>query len=325
MQGRVAGVQMTTNNGEPGGGVQVRIRGGTSIRASNDPLYVIDGVPLQNESPVAGAMINGVNAALPAQPAQLDQPERHRVDHGAEGRLGDRHLRQPRRQRRRPDPDQARSRAAARRSSTTRTSPASIAARHLDFLDGDQYRTFVQQQVAAGKLPATQPALTARRTRTGRSALTAHRLRARTTTSPSRAAPQQTNYRASLNYFDQQGVVIDNGLKRYQGRLNGHTRRSTASSASTLNLTASRVNNDYLAMENGGGFTGGVFTNVAIYNPTLPVHVLDPATGQTKLLRDRRRRAGVRNPVALAKQITDRAPENRILGNVTGTLTLMTA
>ncbi|HEX7940673.1 MAG TPA: carboxypeptidase regulatory-like domain-containing protein, partial [Gemmatimonadaceae bacterium] len=50
MQGRVAGLQMTTNNGEPGGGVQVRIRGGTSITASNDPLYVIDGVPLQNES-----------------------------------------------------------------------------------------------------------------------------------------------------------------------------------------------------------------------------------------------------------------------------------
>jgi iron complex outermembrane receptor protein len=46
MQGRVAGLQMTTNNGEPGGGVLVRIRGGTSIRASIDPLFVIDGVPL---------------------------------------------------------------------------------------------------------------------------------------------------------------------------------------------------------------------------------------------------------------------------------------
>src|SRR6185503_14125213 len=44
----------------------------------------------------------------------------------------------------------------------------------------------------------------------------------------------------------------------------------------------SRVNNDYIPFENGGGFTGGVFTNVAIYNPTQPVTVKDPTTGQTK-------------------------------------------
>src|SRR4051812_18982535 len=50
LQGRVAGVQMTSNSGEPGAGAQIRIRGGTSISASNDPLYVIDGVPMQNES-----------------------------------------------------------------------------------------------------------------------------------------------------------------------------------------------------------------------------------------------------------------------------------
>ena len=41
---------VTSNNGEPGGGAQIRIRGGTSISASNDPLYVVDGVPLQNEN-----------------------------------------------------------------------------------------------------------------------------------------------------------------------------------------------------------------------------------------------------------------------------------
>ena len=53
VQGRVTGVQMVTNNGEPGAGVQIRVRGGTSISASNDPLYVVDGVPLQNEQTVA--------------------------------------------------------------------------------------------------------------------------------------------------------------------------------------------------------------------------------------------------------------------------------
>jgi TonB-linked SusC/RagA family outer membrane protein len=46
LQGRAAGVQITTNSGTPGGGVTVRVRGSSSISASNQPLYVIDGVPL---------------------------------------------------------------------------------------------------------------------------------------------------------------------------------------------------------------------------------------------------------------------------------------
>lgn len=46
IQGKVAGVQVVDNN-EPGGGLAIRIRGGTSVGASNEPLYVIDGVPLQ--------------------------------------------------------------------------------------------------------------------------------------------------------------------------------------------------------------------------------------------------------------------------------------
>ena len=44
--GKVAGVQVTSNSGAPGSGSTIRIRGGASINASNDPLIVIDGVPL---------------------------------------------------------------------------------------------------------------------------------------------------------------------------------------------------------------------------------------------------------------------------------------
>jgi iron complex outermembrane receptor protein len=46
--GKVPGVQITPNNGMPGSGSRIRIRGGTSLNASNDPLIVIDGVPLDN-------------------------------------------------------------------------------------------------------------------------------------------------------------------------------------------------------------------------------------------------------------------------------------
>jgi iron complex outermembrane receptor protein len=52
--GKVSGVQITSSNGAPGSGSTIRIRGGTSLNASNDPLIVIDGVPLDNNS-ISGA------------------------------------------------------------------------------------------------------------------------------------------------------------------------------------------------------------------------------------------------------------------------------
>ena len=48
LAGKVAGVNITTNDGTPGSGAQIRIRGGSSLNASNDPLVVIDGVPMDN-------------------------------------------------------------------------------------------------------------------------------------------------------------------------------------------------------------------------------------------------------------------------------------
>ncbi len=47
LAGKVAGVQITPSS-DPGGGAQIRIRGGSSLSASNDPLIVIDGIPLDN-------------------------------------------------------------------------------------------------------------------------------------------------------------------------------------------------------------------------------------------------------------------------------------
>lgn len=46
--GRIAGVQVTSNSGAPGAGATIRIRGGASLTASNDPLIVIDGFPIDN-------------------------------------------------------------------------------------------------------------------------------------------------------------------------------------------------------------------------------------------------------------------------------------
>ncbi len=49
IQGKIAGVSVTSGGGTPGGGANIRIRGGSSLNASNDPLIVIDGLALDNQ------------------------------------------------------------------------------------------------------------------------------------------------------------------------------------------------------------------------------------------------------------------------------------
>ena len=57
LQGKVPGAIITTNSGAPGGGVQVQLRGTTSINANSSPLYVVDGVLVSN-----AAVSNGLNS-----------------------------------------------------------------------------------------------------------------------------------------------------------------------------------------------------------------------------------------------------------------------
>ena len=62
LQGKVAGLEVTTGGGAAGGGSKIRIRGAASLNASNDPLIVIDGVPVEGNS-VAGSanLLNTIN------------------------------------------------------------------------------------------------------------------------------------------------------------------------------------------------------------------------------------------------------------------------
>ena len=322
IQGRVTGVSIVTNNGEPGGGAQIRIRGGTSLSASNEPLYVVDGVPLQNENPVADAYEAGaVRPALARSPLNSINPSdiesitvlkdaSATAIYGSRGANGVVLIQTKR----------GSSRAGEGLRYDTYVA-ASMPSSKLDYLTGSQYRAFVQDQVNEGVLEASrlQSLGTSNTdwedevTRTGYAQN--HNL-------SFSGGTEATKYRASLNYFDQQGVVLSNGLKRYQGRLNGLHSTFGGKLGVTLNLTASRVDNDYIPFENGGGFEGGVFTNVAIFNPTRPVMVTNTAGG-SQFYEVGTGAQSARNPVALVKQIQDVAPENRILGNVTGTLTIL--
>ncbi len=76
--GRAAGVEVVSSSGQPGAGVMVRIRGGNSISAGNDPLYVIDGVPVTTNLAVAttgnllGEGMRGVNPIAGLDPNDIE-------------------------------------------------------------------------------------------------------------------------------------------------------------------------------------------------------------------------------------------------------------
>jgi TonB-linked SusC/RagA family outer membrane protein len=71
LQGKAAGVQVVQTSGKPGGDITVRIRGNTSINASNEPLYVVDGVPMENISSVNPGDIESMTILKDASSAAI--------------------------------------------------------------------------------------------------------------------------------------------------------------------------------------------------------------------------------------------------------------
>ncbi|WP_294083514.1 SusC/RagA family TonB-linked outer membrane protein [Proteiniphilum sp. UBA5384] len=66
LQGKVAGVRVNSQSGEPGSGVNIEIRGANSINAGSQPLYVIDGIPMDvNENEVATSDVGNSTSANP--------------------------------------------------------------------------------------------------------------------------------------------------------------------------------------------------------------------------------------------------------------------
>ncbi len=74
IQGKTAGVQITASSGEPGAGVSLRIRGTGSVRGNNSPLFVIDGVPVSNESVSASGADVGAGTSGSKNPLNFLNP-----------------------------------------------------------------------------------------------------------------------------------------------------------------------------------------------------------------------------------------------------------
>ena len=61
LQGKIAGVQVTTVDGAPGAEINIRVRGGTSVTQSNEPLYIIDGFQADNINDIPPSDIQSID------------------------------------------------------------------------------------------------------------------------------------------------------------------------------------------------------------------------------------------------------------------------
>ena len=71
IQGKAAGIQVVSPNGAPGGEMTIRVRGTTSFNGSNDPLYVVDGVPVDNINFLAPSDIADIQILKDASSAAI--------------------------------------------------------------------------------------------------------------------------------------------------------------------------------------------------------------------------------------------------------------
>ena len=355
IQGRAAGVEVIQNNGEPGAGAQILIRGGSSVSAKNDPLYVIDGVPINNVATEPDGNGWTGNPSLARNPLNLLNPAdiasitvlkdaASTAIYGSRASNGVILIETKR--------GQTAGGATFEYDGYVSTSSPS---RHLDVLNGNEYLAFVQGSVADWRNDSIAfsgrhgPADTIFTKHFGDSAATFNALdpthlgnlgvlwktgpnpgdtvrtiyntnwegaltRSSITHNHNLAfsgGSEDTHYRASVNYAKEQGVTLSSGLERIQGRLSATHSDLDNRLRVGLNVSSSRVNNTYLTYENQGGFEGGVFENVAIFNPTQPVSFTDSTgthffeVGGTT----------TRNPVALANQIVNLGQTTRTLGN----------
>jgi iron complex outermembrane receptor protein len=317
LEGRVAGVNVIENSGEPGAAVSVQIRGGTSITASNEPLYVIDGIPVSGDNVTPGGA-GQVSGGPPRNPLTLINPNdiesvtvlkdaSATAIYGSRGANGVVLI---------TTKDGSEGRVTVDYEGAT---SFSTAASTYDVLTGDEYRQFVRDNFGADALSGPDANLNVNAFNTN---FVDEIFRTGTTQSHNLSfggGTPTTQYRASVSYLDNEGIVISEAQQRVTARLNANNQIFDNRLRLGLNLTSALTDDDFVAANDVGGFEGGLFQNAIQFRPIAPVNDDSQLDGYYEIEGQR----SFRNPVALANQIDETARTVRTLGNITAELDLV--
>ena len=302
IQGKAAGITITPTNGEPGGGVSVRVRGGTSISSGNEPLYVIDGMPVQNgnslpggEGETSGSQRNPLSRLNPNDIESITvlKDASATAIYGARGANGVVLI--------------TTKKGTAGRMSVDYNYQvsASVLAKKLPMLTAAEYRDAVNRFGLGNVLGNADTDWQDEMFQTG--VAQQHNLSLN-------GGTEAGSYRLSIGYLDQDGIVINSGTSRLTSRLSMN--QTTLDGKLTLqgNVNVSQQDDNLTPYQQVGGYTGGIFTNMLKMNPTLPVYQAD---GSYTFVSN-----AIRNPVEAAMEIDDVARTNSVTMNGSARLDL---
>lgn len=304
MQGKVAGVRIVQTSGEPGAGVNVSIRGIGSIRSGSTPLFVVDGVPLNNDPVSAGSPNVGLGNTTAKNPLNfLNTSDIESITvlkdasaaaiYGARGSNGV--VLVTTKRGKKGDPIFT---------YDTYLGFSSVI-KKLDLMTADEYRaagidksydhggnTDWQDEIYRNAVSSNHSVSFSKATETG-------------------------NYFASLSHMDQDGIVLNSSFKRTTARLNAEESfLDNKRLKIKLNLTASDI--DETGIPNGGnaGSDGQLIIHALMANPTRSVY--DENGNYTNFNMNAHY-----NPLYLLSVYQDKTNTFRVLGNTEATFRIL--
>ena len=307
IQGRAAGVYITQNSGQPGGGMSVNIRGINSL-SRTQPLYVIDGVQIQETDAVASGnqsssnIMAGINPADIADVQILQGPSAaaiygSRASNGVvlittkRGKAGD-------------------VKVNYGYQHSLQTPPKS-----LDVMNLPQYAQMVKEYhaLAGGTTPEhfLDPSLLGKGTDWQKELFNnanmgKHQLSLSGGTG-------NTTFYSSAEYLDQEGVALGSGFERYGFRLNLENKpREWISLGFNVNFNQTK---EVLTTTNYSNAESPLIANALRLTPQIPVTNLDGTWGGSDPINGANQYAPV-NPIALANLITNNYRRRQFMGSL---------
>jgi TonB-linked SusC/RagA family outer membrane protein len=278
IMGRAPGVQIYQNSSEPGGGINVQIRGVGSVNAGNEPLYVIDGLPIDNAPAVAAAgpsmpgnrnPRNPLNAINPSDIESIEilKDASATAIYGARGANGVIMI------------TTKKGTEGKMQVNYDAYYGMQQVANKLDVMTATEYQTVLNELYDAGAVNAgvgervegIQDGGTDWQDEIFRDApVQNHNL-------SFLGGDENTRYFSSFNYYNQQGTVINSGMKRYSARLNLDENFGNRLKFG-VNINTSYIEDNYVPNGVVPNEAGGAVSAAYDFDPTL--RIWDETTGR---------------------------------------------
>lgn len=327
LQGNVPGLAVTTASSAPGAGISIRIRGGSSVSGNNEPLYVIDGFPIENDATAQSPTSGGRDSAVtvPSNPlATLNPNDIQSIEilkdasatsiYGARGANGVILI--------------TTKRGGGNKPRFTLDSYSGIqsVAHRYDLLNGPEYASFANKWSAGNNTGVIFADTNAVANTDWQSQIfrNAPIRSLQIGVTGSAGAANSTRYALSGGTLQQEGVVVNSAFRRLS--LRGAIDQDIGSRARlSSNVTVSRVNSSSVPTDGSFNAGAGAVGAALQYFPFLTVRRPD---GTYTLIQGDSPSplapASVPNPVSMARDVSDKLADTRILANVFGEYHILT-